>query len=366
MALDVLLLGAGQCGNRILDEINKQAFGGGGRFSKYFSRQKFPSNVTTIALNTSRNDLRELDYTKARDRIHTPHLHGVGANREEGKGCYKSNRDVIFDAIERDDSYDVCFIVNSAGGGTGSSFSPLLVDDLKERYDFQLYNIVVLPFRSEGTIFLQNTAFSLRELRESKSDGIFLVDNEFLRESQQEDIHTAYSRINRMVAERVLFLFKALDSEMMLVTDLGDFKTVMDAGKGFATMGFWDAADNLSISQAIKKSLSPGGLLFDTDIYDEAARAMVTIQGKKESLDMEGITKEIDKLAEEVGHVFKGVVVSEGNPKILSIVSLDESDTLDSVYDKAVEAIKIEKKKKKLREESEEVFEKIDGMEPEY
>ncbi|PTD94697.1 cell division protein FtsZ [archaeon SCG-AAA382B04] len=366
MALDVLLLGVGQCGNRILDEINKQAFGGGGRFAKYFSRQSFPSNVTTIALNTSKNDLRELDFTKARDRIHTPHLHGVGANREEGKECYKDNRDVIFNAIEKKDSYDVCFIINSAGGGTGSSFSPLLVNDLKERHDFQLYNIVVLPFRSEGTIFLQNTAFSLRELSDSGSDGLFLVDNEFLKRSERESIHSAYERINRMVAERILFLLKALDSEMMLVTDLGDFKTVMEAGKGFATMGFFDSSDNVAISQAIKKSLSPSGLLFDADIYNEAARAMVTIQGKKESLDMEGITKEIDKLADEIGHVFKGVVVSEGNPKILSVVSLDDSETLDDVYDKAVEAIKIEKKKKKLREKSEEVFDKIDGMEPEY
>ncbi len=223
-----------------------------------------------------------------------------------------------------------------------------------------------MPFRSEGTIYLQNSAFSLKELDESGSDGIFLVDNEFLKKREQRDIHSAYSRINRMVAERILFLLKALDSEMMLVTDLGDFNTVMEAGKGFATLGFWDSKEKTSISKAIQKSLSPNGLLFNADVLNEAARAMVTIQGEKESLDMEGITKVIDKLSEKIGHVFKGVVVDEGNPKILSVISLDDSETLDEIYDQAVEAIKIEKKKKELRDESEEVFDKIDGMEPEY
>ena len=42
-----------------------------------------------------------------------------------------------------------------------------------------------------------------------------------------------------MIAERLLFLLDALDSEMMMVTDLGDFKTVMSGGAGLATIGFF-------------------------------------------------------------------------------------------------------------------------------
>jgi tubulin-like protein CetZ len=36
--LNVLMLGVGQCGNRILDAINKEAFGGGGasKLAKYY------------------------------------------------------------------------------------------------------------------------------------------------------------------------------------------------------------------------------------------------------------------------------------------------------------------------------------------
>jgi len=365
MSLNVLLLGVGQCGNRILDEINKQAYGGG-KLSKYFSRQKFPSNVRTLAVNTSRNDLRELDFTKAKDRVHTPHLHGVGANRDQGKKCFQQNKNVIFEAIEKEDDYDLGFVITSAGGGTGSSFSPLLVEELRERYNFQIHSVVVLPFRTEGTIFLQNTAFTLRELKEKDVDSMILVDNEFLKKGTNEDIHTAYSRINSMVAQRMLFLLRALDSEMMLVTDLGDFNTVMSAGEKFATLGFCNAGENTAIQSAIKSSLSPNGLLFNTDVYKEAGRAMITIQGEKEQLDMEGITSEVDKLSDEIGHVFKGIVVNDGNPKVLSVLSLDRSKELDSVYSKAIEAIEIEKRRKELKKESEEVYSKIDGLEPEY
>jgi cell division GTPase FtsZ len=79
--LNVLMLGIGQCGNRILDAVNREAFGGSSRLSKYYSRQKFPSRVETLAINTAVNDLKELRFTAAKDRLHVPNLHGVGANR---------------------------------------------------------------------------------------------------------------------------------------------------------------------------------------------------------------------------------------------------------------------------------------------
>jgi len=63
--LNILILGLGQCGNRILDAINREAFGSGGTFAKYYSRQKFPASVKTIAINTAINDLKELKGSSA-------------------------------------------------------------------------------------------------------------------------------------------------------------------------------------------------------------------------------------------------------------------------------------------------------------
>ena len=236
--LNVLMLGVGQCGNRILDAINKQAFGGGGasKLAKYYLRPKFPSRVETLAINTAVNDLKELRFTTAKDRLHVPNLHGVGANRNVGKQAFMDNRDMIMGEIEKRGDFDIAFVITSASGGTGSSFSPLLINELKRQYrDITVITVAVLPFREEGSIYLQNAAFCMRELMEVEAEGIILADNQYMKRFSG-DIASAYDKINGMIAQRLLFLVESLDSEMLSVTDLGDFKTVMNGGLRIGTM----------------------------------------------------------------------------------------------------------------------------------
>lgn len=366
--LNILIIGAGQCGNRILDSINNKAFGGG-RFSKYYSKQKFPSRVETIAVNTAINDLKEMQYTKAKDRLHIPHLHGVGANRIIGKQCFIDNKDLIMRTIKERGDFDVAFVITSSSGGTGSSFSPPLIEELKKTYDFPVYGVVILPFREEGTIYLQNTAFCLKEMHNSGVDGIILADNQFLKYAGT-DIQSAYDGINSMVAERMLFLLEALDSEMMMVTDLGDFKTVMSGGAGIATIGFAKGDGTNSIKSIIQESLSPNGLLFSSNIYEEGSRAMIILRGDRKYLNIDDISSQIDKLSSHIGHVFKGVIIRNGEiPKILSVITLETTVELDNLYTLAVEAIQMEKEKHDrmaLEKETGAAFSKIDGLEPQY
>lgn len=364
--LNILLLGVGQCGNRILDAINRESLGGG-KLSKYYAQHKYPSNVQTVAINTALNDLKEMRFTKAKDRIHIPFLHGVGANRNIGKQCFFDNKDLILRAIEDRGSFDVAFIITSASGGTGSSFSPLLINELKKQYNFPIYAILVLPFREEGTIYLQNAAFCLQEMRETEVDGIILVDNQFLKQAGK-DIKTAYDTINNLVAERFLFFIRALDSEMMMVTDLGDFNTLMASGIKLATFGFAKGSKEQSIQEVIKHSMSPSGLLFSMSPYEEAVRAMVIIQGDKKYLDINEITSEIEKLSNKVGHVFKGLLIRNNEyPQVLTVLSLSSSEELDRLYLAAIDAINKEKEQKqKTKSQKQEASDLLKQMEPEY
>ncbi len=370
--LNILVIGNGQCGNRILDSINMHALGGGKSFSKlakFYSKQKFKSHVETLAFNTAINDLKEMKFTKAKDRVHISHLHGVGANRNIGKEVFEEKKDMIMRKIEERGNFDAAFVISSASGGTGSSFTPLLIKEMKKRYNYPVYCILVLPVREEGTLYLQNTAFSIRDIRESGADGIILADNQYLK-NIGGNIQEAYNGINNMIAERILFLLEALDSEMMMVTDLGDFKTVMSGGAGLATMGFFKAEKETPIKTAIQNSLSPTGLLFSTDVYEEASRAMVIIKGDRKYLSIDDISAEIEKLSESVGQVFKGIVVSAGEyPKVLSVLTLESTHEIEKLYDVAVQAIHQEKaKKRKVEEEAqlEKIFSQIKGLEPEY
>ncbi|MGB9926869.1 MAG: cell division protein FtsZ [Methanosarcina sp.] len=370
--LNILVIGNGQCGNRILDSINRHALGGGksyGKLAKFYSRQKFKSRVETLAFNTAINDLKEMKFTKAKDRVHISHLHGVGANRTIGKQVFEEKKDIIMRKIEERGNFDAVFVISSASGGTGSSFTPLLIQEMKKRYNYSVYCILVLPFREEGTLYLQNTAFSIRDIRESGADGIILADNQYLK-NIGGNIQEAYNAINDMIAERILFLLEALDSEMMMVTDLGDFKTVMGGGAGLATMGFFKADKETPVKTAIQNSLSPTGLLFSTDVYEEASRAMVIIKGDRKYLSIDDISAEIEKLSEAVGQVFKGIVVSGGEyPQVLSVLTLESAREIEKLYNVALQAIQQEKAKKQRVEEGaqlDKMFSQIKGIEPEY
>jgi cell division GTPase FtsZ len=367
--LNVLIVGNGQCGNRILDAVNKEAFGAKGKFGIFYSKQNYKSNVQTVAINTAVNDLKEMKFTKAKDRIHIPHLHGVGANRNVGKQVFEENKAIIMRNIAERGNFDVGFVITSASGGTGSSFTPLVIRELKMEHDFPIYAIVVLPFREEGTLYLQNAAFCLRDIRDSGVDGIILADNQYLKQIGG-DVQSAYDSINTMIARRLLFLLDSLDSEMMMVTDLGDFKTVMSGGAGIATIGYYEADQDMPIKSVIQKAVSPSGLLFNTDVYKEASRSMVIIRGDRENLKIEEISSEIEKLSAAVGHVFKGIVVRKGeHPRVLAVLTLESASELESLYSIAVGAIREEKDKKQRVSEHKELdraFSQIEGLEPHY
>ncbi|MHC1574866.1 MAG: FtsZ/tubulin family protein [Candidatus Methanogasteraceae archaeon] len=364
--LNILILGLGQCGNRILDAINREAFGSGGTFAKYYSRQKFPASVKTIAINTAINDLKELNDTLAKDRLHVPHLHGVGANRIIGQKVFKENKEMIMGEIDKRGSFDLIFVITSTAGGSGSSFAPLLAKELKKTYNAPIISIAVLPFREEGSIFLQNTAFCLRELVEMDAGGVLLVDNQYLKK-YAGDIKSAYDSINTTTARRILFLIEALNSEMLMVTDLGDLKTVMNGGIGVGTMGFYEASKEGTIKSAILGSFKPSGLLFPANVYEDGARAMLVIKGNQKFLDLDLITKTVEELSREVGQVFKGVLIKKGRPKVLSLFTLNSVPELEKLYAIAADAIRFEMdKKEQSKKRLDDAFSHIEDLEPIY
>lgn len=345
--LNVLILGVGQCGNRILDAINKEAFESS-LLSKYYRKRKFVSNIETLAVNTAINDLKELRFTRAMDRIHIPFLHGVGANRTIGKQCFENNKDLLLKVIEERGDFDLAFIIASASGGTGSSFLPPLIEAMKEKYRNNIYGIIVLPSREEGSLYLQNSVFCLKEVMEGSSDGNILIDNQFLK-YLGKDMKSAYDGINKTIAERIFFLLKALDSEMMMVTDLGDFKTVMSGGSRLAAMGFGKGKKNFPIKSIIKQSLSPDGLLFKLDPYHEASRAMVVIEGDQKYFNTIDITNELENLSEEMGQVIKGIIIRKGAlPKVLTVLSISESKEFEKLLHSGIDAFGRERTKKEF------------------
>jgi D-arabinose 1-dehydrogenase-like Zn-dependent alcohol dehydrogenase len=59
-----------------LGSINRHAIGGEKNCNKlatFYAKQNLKSHVETLAFNTAVNDLKEMKFTKAKERVHIPH-----------------------------------------------------------------------------------------------------------------------------------------------------------------------------------------------------------------------------------------------------------------------------------------------------
>ena len=73
---------------------------------------------------------------------------------------------------------------------------------------------------------------------------------------------------------------------------------------------------------------------------------MIIIQGSREHLDVDEITKEVERISASAGHVFKGIVVKKGRPKVLSVFTLASAPELEGIYAQAARGMQDEKEKR--------------------
>jgi len=358
-----LVIGVGECGGRLLDEFNRQATG----TTKFgiFKEKRIPNcELETLAINTSPMDLTKLENTRKSDKLNLEE-HGVGANRKKGKQAYKGHKEEVMEEIVSREPYDLSFLFTSLGGGTGSSFVPELILDLKDRVGINSYVVGVLPFREEGTIFIQNAGFALRDIIEAGPISTILTDNQFLGGGRS--FAHAYKMINKTVAERFVFLLKVLNSEQIVTADLGDLEGALSAGTGLATLGYGKQRDEEeSVKQAITRSMASSNLLFEATTAD-VGRALFLIWGDEGYLDTGEILDHIKEVGSTVGQPFRGVAIGDELPRCLSLLNLTEIDPVEDITRRMREAIVHEQEKKGTAEDRrEEVIERIDRLEPEY
>jgi cell division GTPase FtsZ len=134
------------------------------------------------------------------------------------------------------------------------------------------------------------------------------------------------------------------------------------------TLGFYESdKKTTSLTSAIEGSLKPGGLLYPANVYEDAARAMIIIQGSREFLDVDEITKSVEKLSSKIGQVFKGIVIKKGRPKILSVFTLGQVPDLEMLYAQSAQAIQDEKgRKTRAKKQLDDAFAYIEDLEEVY
>jgi len=239
--MKLVVVGFGQCGNRIADE-----------FARLNKRARSQRGIEIIpgafAVNTDAADLSGL-YTIKPDYQHRILIggektrgHGVAKLSELGAEIAREDGDKVIDAIRATKRFfetDAFLLIGGAAGGTGSGSMPIMVQNIKERYvDKAVYALVVLPFEheeetEERTIY--NTAVCLKSVY-SVADAVFLVENQrYVR--KDFSLRNNIVKINEMIVEPFYNLLCA--GEEKKAKHIG--AKMLDAGDIMQTISGWTA-----------------------------------------------------------------------------------------------------------------------------
>jgi cell division GTPase FtsZ len=181
--MKLLVVGFGQCGNRIADEF--------ARLNRRAQRYRGVEIISgALAVDTDTAALGGLQTIKRdpRQRIVIGEAQtggdGVSGLNELGAQIAREDGYKVIDAIRETKRFtetDAFLLVAGAAGGTGSGAIPIMAQLIKERYvDRPVYSLSVLPFEHEEEIeprTVYNTAVCLKSVH-SAADAVFLIDNQ--------------------------------------------------------------------------------------------------------------------------------------------------------------------------------------------
>ena len=217
--MKAILLGIGQCGNKIVDACFMHSPG------IYTKTEVFKS----LAINTAEPDLRGLKHIPKENKIligqSVVRGHGVGTDNTLAAKIVSREMDTVLNQINQlgPSQVDAFFLIGSLGGGTGSGVMPILGKAIRSTYGTKIPVIAVpvFPARMEGELMELNTGKSFVTLQRNV-DGILLVDNDKYMH-RGETLEKAYRHINMMLARELRLLVEASESKIIA-------ESVVDAG----------------------------------------------------------------------------------------------------------------------------------------
>ena len=235
----LVVVGFGQCGNRIADEF--------ARINRRAHVQRGIDIITgAFAVNTDAADLSGL-YTIKPDYQHRVLIggektrgHGVAKLSELGAEIAREDGDKIIDAIRTAKRFfetDAFLLIAGAAGGTGSGAMPVMAQYMKQRYmDKPVYAMVILPFEHEEEIeerTIYNTAVCLKSVS-SAADAVLLIDNQrYVR--KDFSLKNNIAKINELIVEPFYNLLCA--GEEKKAKHIG--ARMLDAGDIIQTLSGW-------------------------------------------------------------------------------------------------------------------------------
>ncbi|MFC6872189.1 tubulin/FtsZ family protein [Halobellus marinus] len=332
-----VLIGVGQAGGKLAREL-----------VEYDERMGFDAVRGAVAVNTAKNDLRELPFETVligQDRVKGQ---GVGGDNELGAEVMQSDSREVLSALEGDITAgtESIFVVAGLGGGTGSGGAPVLTKELKRIYDVPVYGLGILPGRDEGALYQVNAGRSLKTFAR-EADALLLVDNDAFR-STGESLTEGFDAINEEIAKRVGLLLAAgevVDGVAESVVDSSEIINTLRDG-GIAAIGYAsaeaasDPEENINtVMSNARRALLTGSSLPDAT---DADAALLIVAGDNDSIPRKGVERARRWVEEETGSLqVRGGDFPLSSDRLATLVLLggvERSDRLETFMERAQEA----------------------------
>lgn len=296
-----------------------------------------------VALNTDAQALKRLSKKVKKVAFASALTKGLGCGMDENLGELAA-RDEKERLAKLFENQDVCVLVASLGGGTGSGATPVIAELAKSAKTLTL-GVFTLPFVFEGEKRLRMAEKALEKIKPLVSSYV-VIPNERIFEviDRSTSLDASLSVVNRYVAESLSGLIETIYSPGLINIDFADLKSVLEGSGRLAYLHSVKSAGPAKAQEASRHILSNPMCTYGIDGVD---RILFNIASNK-NLKMQ-----------EVAEISQAI--SSHNPKariIFGISSKGDSRqglriTLFAVGCKEGRVVVPRLKKKKEKKESE-------------
>src|SRR3989344_3793061 len=213
------------------------------------------SRIDFVAANTDTQALRMLPsrVKKMNFGLSVTRGLGCGMDADLGERAAREEKEKIKKLLQ---GQDVCIVMASLGGGTGSGASPVFCQVARELHVLTI-GIFTMPFGFEGKK-REFLALQALEKLQPLVNAYILIPNEkiFQVVDKETPLQDALSSLNKRLAESIGGLIETIYSTGMINIDFADVKTVLEGRGKLAYLHSVIASGSSRSSQSLSLVLS--------------------------------------------------------------------------------------------------------------
>lgn len=264
--------------------------GGGGNIVSEIA--KLVGRVDFVGANTDLQALKTLSKNVKRFSFGEELTHGLGCGMDAVKGeeAARMEKERIKNMMQ---GQDICILVASLGGGTGSGAAPVFAEVSRELKNLTL-GIFCMPFSFEGEKRKQIAERALEKLKPILNSYVLIPnENIFRMIDDKTSLKESLSVVNKLLAETLKGFIETLSLPGLINIDFADVRTLLE-GRGrlaylHSAIGVGVAKAQASLKEVLANPLGDYGIA-------GADRIMFNVTGDKD-LKMQ----DVSEIAKSIG-----------------------------------------------------------------